>query len=137
MASNPRSSPENERCRQWLYELKVRGANVFLPEISDYEIRRELLRAHKTAGLARLDSLRSILNFLPINSLAMERAAMLWAEARNRGRPTAHSEALDGDAILAAQALTAGFPPEDVVVATANLGHLGQFVQAALWADIR
>jgi len=63
-------------------------------------------------------------------------AAQLWAEARKRGQPTASADALDGDVILAAQALTSGFSPQDIVVATTNVGHLSQFVEAALWTSI-
>jgi hypothetical protein len=38
---------------------------------------------------------------------------------------------LDGDAILAAQAKLAG-----AVVATANVGHLDQFVETRNWRDM-
>ena len=45
MLSHPRSTPENEECRAWLKRLLSRGVKVGLPEIADYEVRRELLRA--------------------------------------------------------------------------------------------
>ncbi len=137
MAANPRSSLENDRCRLWLHDLVSVGTQVFLPEIADYELRRELIRADKRAGLARLDIFKSVLKFLPITSEAMQLAAQLWALSRNRGRPTAVAEALDGDAILAAQALTAGYSASDIVIATTNVGHLSQFVLASHWDDIR
>jgi hypothetical protein len=34
--------------------LLVSGVRVVLPEIADYEVRRELLRAGKAAGVARV-----------------------------------------------------------------------------------
>jgi predicted nucleic acid-binding protein len=108
------------------------GAAVYIPEIADYEVRRELLRAGKTASIGRLNTLVSKLRYLPLDTSAIRRAAELWAEARNAGTPTAPREALDADVILAAQA-------EQVraVVATENVGHLARFVTARYWRDIK
>jgi hypothetical protein len=39
--------------------LVVRGFEVRVPEIADYEVRRELLRANKSKGIARLDLLKN------------------------------------------------------------------------------
>ena len=61
-------------------------------------------------------------------------AELLAAQARRQGQPTADDKALDGDVILAAQAMTLG--GTDVVIATTNVGHLSRFVPAALWPDI-
>jgi hypothetical protein len=44
---------------------------------------------------------------------------------------------LDGDALIAAQALDSGLPPSDFIVATGNVGHLAQFVSADLWTNIK
>jgi len=52
MITNPKSSPENEACKNWLASLAYSGADVVIPEIADYEVRRELLRAAKREGLA-------------------------------------------------------------------------------------
>ena len=61
----------------------------------------------------------------------MLRAAELWAQARQQGYPTADPQALDGDVILAAQALTL-----HGIVATDNVGHLARFVDARPWQEI-
>jgi len=66
----------------------------------------------------------------------MLRAAELWAAARRAGRPTAPPEALDGDCLLAAQALLAAGSGDVVTVATDNVGHLARFVDARLWETI-
>jgi predicted nucleic acid-binding protein len=105
---------------------------VYVPEIADYEVRRELLRAGKTASIRRLDTLITDLDYLPLDTQTMRRAAELWAQARNLGTPTAPPEALDGDVILAAQAERAGG-----IVATENVRHLARFVTAKHWRDIR
>jgi predicted nucleic acid-binding protein len=114
--------------------LVSRGIRVIVPEIADYEVRRELLRAKKERGLSRLDALASRLEYLPITTAAMRRAAVFWAEARQQGQPTADDKALDGDVILAAQAMTLGVA--DVVIATTNVGHLSRFTPAALWTEL-
>ena len=105
-----------------------------VPEIADYEVRRELIRAGKRAGLERLDALIKQLEYLAITTPAMRVAAEYWAQARQRGRPAAADAALDGDVILAAQAATVR--SENVVVATTNVKHLSAFVEARLWQDI-
>ena len=104
------------------------------PKFADYEVRRELIRARKQAGLMRLDALVELLDYAPIDTATMRHAAVLWAQARQAGKPTADRHALDGDVILAAQALT--IEHSEVVVATTNVGHLARFVKSALWNDI-
>jgi len=134
LVSNPRRSPQSVACAQWLQALVTRDIRVIVPEIADYEVRRELLRAKKERGLARLDTLASRLEYLPITTAAIRQAAVFWAQARQQGQPTADDKALDGDVILAAQALTLG--AADVVIATTNVGHLSRFAPAALWPDL-
>src|SRR5207245_176242 len=83
----------------------VKGVRVLVPEICDYEIRRELLRAGKTHGVANLDLVKFNLGYLPITTPVMLKAAELWAQARQMGRPSASNQSLDADVILAAQAV--------------------------------
>jgi predicted nucleic acid-binding protein len=135
LATNPRRSSQSVACAQWLQSLVSSGVRVLLPEIADYEVRRALLRANKENGLARLDALARLLEYLPLTTTAMRQAARFWAQARQQGRPTAGDQALDGDVILAAQAVTLGV--SDVVVATTNVGHLSRFVSAEPWHTIR
>lgn len=134
LVTNPRLSPKSLECVEWLQGLLARGADVVVPEIADYEVRRELLRAGKAQGLARLDELAGALHYLPITSAAMRQAAAFWAQARQAGQPTAPDLTLDADAILAGQAAT--IRADDIVVATTNVGHLSRIVDAALWNTI-
>lgn len=135
LVTNPRLSPQGLECAEWLQNLLAGGADVVVPEIADYEVRRELLRAGKAKGLERLDELARALGYLPITTAAMRQAAAFWAQARQAGQPTAPDQALDGDVILAGQA--AALTEDDVVIATTNVGHLSRFVAAALWHTIR
>ncbi len=111
-----------------------------IPEITDYEVRRELLRLNKTRGLASLDRLQQTLDYLPITTAAMRLAAGFWSQARQQGQPTADNKALDADVILAAQAVTfpqpPGIPPYTVLIATTNVGHLSRFTAAREWHEI-
>ena len=95
---------------------------------------RELVRMDAAASIARLDGLALILDYLPLTTAAMRLASALWGQARQQGLPTADPKELDGDVILAAQALLLG--AADIVVATTNVGHLSRFVNARQWQDI-
>ena len=70
MISHPRVTSE---IAAWLGQLLAGGVTVVIPEIADYEVRRELLRAGRSKGVRRLDDLKSTLNYLPITSEAMIR----------------------------------------------------------------
>jgi predicted nucleic acid-binding protein len=106
---------------------------VTLPEIVDYEIRRELIRLGGTLALANLNGYGIQLEYLPITTAAMKLAADLWARARSTGQPTAPDPALDGDVIVAAQALSLNIT---VLIATGNPSHLSRFAPADLWSNI-
>jgi predicted nucleic acid-binding protein len=75
-------SPVGDACRAWMENLLVQGVRVYVPEVADYEVRRELVRAGKINSVRELDRLKSALNFLPISSAAMLLAADLWATSR-------------------------------------------------------
>jgi predicted nucleic acid-binding protein len=134
LVTNPKLSPESIECAKSLQNHINSGSRVIIPEIADYEVRRELLRANKIKGIARLDDLAKFLEYLPITTTAMRKAAELWANARQKGQPTAGDKTIDGDIILVSQAITLGVP--DVVIATTNIGHLSRFIKAEQWQNI-
>ena len=136
LISNPRSSPENDACNQWVQRQLQAGVIVAISEVADYEVRRELLRAGKQRGISKLNSLKNTLDYLPLNTSTMLRAAEFWARARQMGRPTAHNLKLDADCIIAAQADLLSADGHAVTVATSNVAHLALFVPAARWQDI-
>jgi len=136
MASNPTAKNTPLVCQQWLREMLRRGERVAIPEIADYEVRRELIRANRINGLRRLDNLKQKLAYVPIQTATMLLAAQLWAEVRQSGKPTADSQALDGDVILSAQARLLGDDSTEVIVATTNIRHISLLTNAAHWQDI-
>ncbi len=134
MLCHSRRSAVTTACEQWFASLLYAGRRVIVPEIIDYELRRELLRISRHRAIVRLDALARIAEYQPLTTVAMRLAAELWAQARQQGQPTAGDNTIDADMILAAQALTLG--NSDVVIATTNVGHLSRFVPAELWQHV-
>ena len=133
LVTNPSGSKQASACGRWLWNAAQDGATVMVPEIADYEVRRELIRARRSVGIDRLDAFINTVEYLAITTSAMRQAAEFWAEARQQGRPTAADPALDGDVILAAQAATLS---RDRVIVATNVRHLSRFVPAELWSDM-
>jgi predicted nucleic acid-binding protein len=136
MVTNPKAKGLPLACQQWLKTLLKRGERFAIPEIADYEVRRELLRANLLKSVRRLDHLTQTLEYIPIQTDTMLLAASLWAEVRKRGQPTADPKALDGDVILAAQAQILANETAEVIIATTNVGHLIRFATVLNWQDI-
>jgi predicted nucleic acid-binding protein len=135
--TNPKQTNAIVRdCQSWFRRSLTRQSIFVLPEIADYEIRRELLRGKKINGLKKLDELKSAIYYYPIDSEIMLTAAQLSAESRQRGMPTADARELDGDVILAAQAIQLQAKGYEVTIVTTNVGHLAQFVHASHWQDL-
>jgi len=110
MLCNPNSSRHPTAIRAWVADLMKAGRRVILPEIADYEIRRELNRIQSHRALMLLNMYGIRLEYLALTTTAMRLAADLWAQARNAGQQTAADLALDCDVILAAQTLTPRSP---------------------------
>lgn len=125
----------NQSIITWFSERLKAKSDIRIPEISDYEVRRKLIRANLTTSIARLDKLQSNLQ-QPLNTETMHLAAALWADMRKQGQPTADDKALDGDVILAAQTILLARTGLKVIVATANVAHLSLMVSAEKWEKI-
>lgn len=139
---NPRKPPA-ERFKDWMLRALDDGrTRIILPEIVDYEVRRKLLSNRDgAASVRRLDELvrpGGLLIYVPINTAAMRRAARSWSEARRGGYPTADDKALDGDVILAAQALEYVGEEDHLIVATGNQSDLARYIggRALPWEAI-
>ena len=117
--------------RAW-FRMAVNEHAFLVSELADYELRRELLRLGATRSLSRLDELTRELPYVAVTTATWRRAAALWAAARNTGNVTAPPEALDGDVLVAAQALE-----ESAVVLTNNTRHFESLsVTAVDWTEV-
>lgn len=121
---------KHEDVRLW-FRAAVREHELLLPEIADYELRRELLRIGSQRGLRRLDELTRELRYVPVTTATWREAARLWAHLRNAGKATAGVERLDADVLLAALALAEG-----AHVVTSNVRHISLLVPAYDWSDV-
>ena len=86
LASKQSGKPDADACRSWLSAIELAGALVLIPEIVDYEVRRELMRVGATAGLRRLDALLGRFTLLPLAQPAIVRAAELWRKSAKSDR---------------------------------------------------
>jgi hypothetical protein len=136
MITNPKSSLENQACKDWLANLVSSGVGVVIPEISDYEVRRELLGAGKFQGIGRLDALKGILHYAPINYVGNVESGGVLGECPKDGRQSADDASLDADMILAAQSQTLAGEGDQPVIATTNVRHLAVFASTRIWRDI-
>jgi predicted nucleic acid-binding protein len=138
MVTNPRASGITLECQLWLESQLQQGSIVLIPEIADYEVRRELIRANKPQSVQQLDRFKTVLEYIPLNTEMILKAADLWAQVRQMGQPTADPNALDGDVILAAQTIIiAQQRQQEIIIATTNVGHLSRFTTAQHWRDIQ
>ena len=117
----------------WLIQEMTAGATVYISEVADYEVRRELIRLSRAgqlplSRLTRLDQLANLCSFLPVSTAMWRRAAGFWADARQHGLPTASPVALDADVIIAAQAAEVF-----ATVVTNNPGHISRWVPVRAW----
>ncbi len=114
--------------RAW-FRRAAREHEFLVSEVADYELRRELLRIDSRRSLDRLDELTRELRYLPVTTATWRTAARLWAEQRRVGRITA--EGLDGDVLIAAQALE-----EVAAIVTTNERHFEGVVDALSWIAV-
>lgn len=64
----------NPKVKKWLDSLQHTETFIRVPEIADYELRRELLRQRKQKSIERLNQLSQIC-LIPLTSATMRKAA--------------------------------------------------------------
>ena len=135
--SHPNPAGEAADITKWALRCVAAGHAIYIPEVIDYELRRELIRAGKVRGISKLNSLQTVFHYLPLTTDTMLHAAQFWAQSRIGGYSTGDPKKLDIDAILAAQAMTLGVATSDLVIATSNVSHLSRFAPASEWQNIK
>lgn len=130
---HPTADQESKECNDWFINSISQGLTITSSEMSDYELRRELIRGRKTKSLRKLNDLTSRIGCIPINTSMMKKAAELWAFARQTGQATAHDKELDADVILSAQAIILGFKGKSPVIVTTNVKHIARYTPALHW----
>lgn len=116
--------------RAW-FARAAAAHEMLLSEVADYELRRELLRIDSRRSLDRLDELTREIRYIPVTTATWRAAARLWSLQRKAGRVTAAEGGLDGDVLIAAQALA-----EDAVIVTPNTRHFDSMVRAVTWQEV-
>src|SRR5258708_4773777 len=91
--TNPNANKESAECNLWMQARLKAGVRVLVPEIFDYEVRRELMLIG-SPGIAKLDVLKTAIGYTPITTDVMLHAASFWSQARRMGKPTASDKAL-------------------------------------------
>jgi predicted nucleic acid-binding protein len=119
---------------EWVERVAASGRRVVVPEVADYEARRGLLRKEAPRQLEELDVLLDSVLYLPLDTAQMRRAAEVWADARQSGRPFTDDDRLDGDAILIAQTEELG-DRRSVTFITKNEKHFSHYINAMWWKD--
>lgn len=128
---------------RWSVAMVTAGHSLIVPAVSDFELRRELERIGGTRSLNALDKFNSGApdRYLTLSDSALKLGAKLWGQARNSGSLPADPRELNGDVLIAAQALdyqtSQGLATTDIIIATVNVGHLALFVPADAWTNIK
>ena len=105
----------------WLANLVSKGVESSFQRSRTTKCVANSSRPARTGG-GRLDALKGMLNYAPITTPVMLKAAEFWATARRMGRPSADDASLDADMILVAQAAALGRDADETVIATTNAG---------------
>jgi predicted nucleic acid-binding protein len=138
LACSRPGTPLVQQCWDWLESLEVKGTEILIPSVCDFEVRRELLRLRATTKIENLNWLRTRFGYANATRVAWDRASEYWAFLRQRGLPTAGKAELDADTILAGIATTVGELEDSVVIATMNLTHFERFpgIDARSWLTV-
>lgn len=122
--TNPRLRPH---INQWIQFAKRNGIALRVAEITDYELRRNLMLEGLEKSIGNLNKFKQTKRFVPLTSEALLKACEIWAWLHSNGNATSHIKNIDADVILAAQALSQKKDFDQVIILTENLNHIPRF----------
>jgi hypothetical protein len=135
--THPSSKGDAGVAKTWYAELRAAGITVRVPQIADYELRRQLILKNFLSSIALLNQvIRQTGGLVPIKEKTFQHAAKLWAQRRKNNEAARDDKSLDGDMILCAQAWSLTRPRQKVIVASSNIKHLKSFVECDEWKNI-
>jgi len=137
LSEDEKLTKEIHQCTKWFERLLSKGARIIVSDICDYEVRRELIRI-KSKSVQELDNLRDLIEFQPVTFAVLEKAAELWAEARDLSQSNKIKDNIDVDCILAAQwcLLKEQNPGRKVIIATKNIKDFQGVTDCDVWQNI-
>ncbi|MFB2835611.1 nuclease [Floridanema evergladense] len=137
LLTNPKCSKAQLRCKNWFRKItENKQIEITTSEICDYELRRELIRCKKHEGLKRLNEFRDTFGCLEVTRDVLDKAAQLWAWARETNQATAHDESIDADVILSAQSIILSSEyNKSSIIATTNTKHLDRYTPSLHWEE--
>jgi predicted nucleic acid-binding protein len=117
---------------RWFAAHHIAGTEFIFLEISDFEVRRNLIVDRRRRALRRLNDIISFGRYLPITTSAMRLAAVLWANQRRVGRSVGDPKELNADVIVAAQSVQA-----KAILVTDNPKHFPVRLATSHWSAIK
>lgn len=119
---------------RWVHFVKENKIALRVPEIIDYELRRELIlqglkgNSDSYKSIGNLNKYRRTKRFIPLEpSVTLTDACDIWANLRNNNQGTADIKNIDVDVILVTQALSMKKDFEEIIVITGNLSDIRRF----------
>jgi predicted nucleic acid-binding protein len=119
---------------RWLKFIDEKRIAIRVPEIIDYELRREIVLQcligtnDSYKSLHKLNKYRQTKRFISINpSVTLTDACEIWAKLREKGQGTSDNKNIDVDVILAAQAISMKNDFDEVIIVTGNLSDIQRF----------
>lgn len=137
LSEDEKLAKDSYQCTKWFYGLLSKGAYVTSSDMCDYEIRRELIRIN-SKSVRELDELRNLIEFQNVTFAVLEKAADIWAEAREMSQSNKVKDNIDVDCILAAHwyLLKEQYPGRKVIIATKNIKDFQSITECDLWQNI-
>jgi tRNA(fMet)-specific endonuclease VapC len=113
---------DGERIAFKLQNVLRQNATILISPIVFYEIKRGLYHMKADRQLIFFEQIVSCFKWCDFNKTTWDTGAKLWANCREKGKPTDKEVGIDKDVLIAAQA-----KEHNAVVVTDNIRHFQYF----------